>query len=61
VDWQEAEDHLTEVLEAYEGCIGLAGVAVGPALQYVIYPLRDRFQAGERTEKLHQEIMELKL
>jgi hypothetical protein len=53
---QLAEEHLQTVEKIYSE-IGTPGYF---ALNYVIRPLRDRFLAGECTEKLYDEIFEVK-
>lgn len=57
LDWDLAEEHLKECEEAYTE-IGSAGAF---ALNYVIRPLRDRFNSGERTIELYNEILEVSL
>jgi hypothetical protein len=54
LDWNKAEEHLSACEECY-GVIETAGYLV---LNYVINPLRDRLEKGERSEKLWYEIME---
>lgn len=53
----EAERHLEEAEEAYRS-IGIAG---RPAYLLFIKPLRDRWDAGERSQGLLKAIMELEL
>jgi len=57
VDWDKAEQYLKTCESAYAE-IGSAGYF---ALTYVIRPLRDRFNKGERTEELYNEIMDISL
>ncbi len=57
MDWEEAQKYLEACEKAYSG-IGSAGYF---ALTAVIRPLRDRFNGGERTQELHDEIMEIAL
>jgi len=57
MDWKEAEKHLEAAESAYAS-IGSAGYF---ALSFVIRPLRDRFNRGERTEELYNEIMEISI
>ena len=57
LDWALAEEHLNKAEEAYTK-IGSAGYFT---LNYVIRPLRDRFNAGERTEELYNLIMGISL
>lgn len=53
-DWQEAENYLNMLIAEY--------VAIGPAgsfgLRLTLLPLKKRFDSGERTEELYNEIME---
>ena len=55
MDWEQAEKWLKEVEQMYTE-IGSAGYM---ALTHVIRPLRDRFNADERTQELYDEIMAL--
>lgn len=57
MDWDKAVKHLEECERAYSE-IGSAGYF---ALNIVIRPLRDRYNRGERTEELYNEIMGLEL
>ena len=53
-DWKEAENYLKDLKEAYEdiGIVGTFGLIC-------IDELSQRFEAGERTDELYSEIMEL--
>lgn len=53
IDWRKAEEHLKTCEREYAK--DTAGYLV---LSYVINPLRDRLNKGERTRKLFKEIME---
>lgn len=55
LDWDKAEAWLKEIEKMYTE-IGTSGYF---ALNLVIRPLRDRFNKGERTTELYDEIMEL--
>lgn len=57
VDWCKAEEHLTACEKVY-AVIDSAGFLV---LNYVIEPMRDRFEKGERTELLWKDIMATQL
>jgi hypothetical protein len=57
MDWKLAEHHLSECEAAYSE-IGSAGRFT---FGFVINPLRDRFNKGERTGALFDEIMSIKL
>ena len=55
LDWDKAESWLKEIEQMYTE-IGSSGYL---ALNLTIRPLRDRFNKGERTIELYDEIMEL--
>lgn len=54
LDWEKAEEYLKTCEQAYAE-IGSAGYFV---LTFTIRPIRDRFNKGERTEELYNEIFE---
>lgn len=56
MDWEKAEQYLYEMKKAYEE-IGLPGVF---GLTFTIKPLVRRFESGERTPELYDEIMSLR-
>ena len=53
IDWNKAEKHLAEC----EKEIAVEDPAGYLIVNYVIDPLRDRLDKGERSKKLWQEIM----
>lgn len=55
LDWKEAENHLYEMEKAYKS-IGFAGTF---GLSLTINPLIKRFEEGERTQELHDAIMDI--
>lgn len=55
LDWEKAQEHLYYIADLYES-IGWTGTF---ALVATINPLVKRFENGERTEKLYNEIMDL--
>ncbi len=57
MDWNRAEEYLKECEQAYTE-IGSAGYF---ALNTFIKPMRDRFNKGERTQELYDEIMGIAL
>jgi hypothetical protein len=57
MDWEKAEEHLALCEKAYTE-IGSAGYF---ALTFTIRPLRDRFNTGERTQELYDDINALEL
>jgi hypothetical protein len=57
MNWEEAEEYLKVVESAYAET-GSAGIF---AVIHVIRPVRDRFNKGERTQELYDEIMGIQL
>jgi hypothetical protein len=57
MDWKKAENHLKQCESAYIG-VGKAGMF---ALRFIIAPIRDRFNQGERSQELYDEIMAISL
>lgn len=57
VNWSKAEEHLTACEKVYT-VIDSAGYLV---LNYVIDPLRDRLNKGERTKELFNDIMKTQI
>lgn len=55
LDWDAAEKTLRRWIEEYEA-IGPAGQL---ALMTALYPMRARFNGGERTQDLYDEIMQI--
>lgn len=53
MNWKKAEEYLNEIESIYAS-IGSIGYF---ALIHVIRSLRDRFNSGERSEELYNEIM----
>jgi hypothetical protein len=52
--WEKAKDHLQETRQQYAE-IGASGI---PALTLILNPLLIRYEKGERTQELYDEIME---
>lgn len=56
LDWQKAEDHLRFFMAEYAALPGGVGQF---GLQLTLVPLFNRYQSGERTEELYNEMMEV--
>jgi hypothetical protein len=56
-DWDVAKNRLDEVIEQYKELIGISGVNPLFGLMY-LSSLANRYNAGERSDELHQEMME---
>lgn len=57
-DWSRAEAHLREVREAYHRQMEMSGMQPLLGLDEIA-AVEARFQSGERTRELYQEIMAL--
>lgn len=57
-DWSRAEAHLRKVREAYHGQMEMSGMQPLLGLDEIA-TVEARFQGGERTQELYQEIMAL--
>lgn len=57
LDWENTKTHLDEVIEEYEHLVGVIGVNTIFALRIVLYPLKRRYDNGERTEQLYNEML----
>ncbi len=59
MDWDKAKSYLNEIMEQYKFLVGMPNVNPYFALG-AISQIRKRFEAGERTKALYDEIMGLK-
>lgn len=56
-EWAEAKAHFDYVMSEYVALVGEPGVMVGPALMITFEPLLRRYNIGERTRELYDEMM----
>jgi len=59
LDWEKAKEHLDEIIARYQRFVGIPGVNTSLALTLVMYPLLRRFNSGERTQELYNEMLEV--
>ena len=57
MDWEKAKAHFDEVRQVYQDMEGAPGVNTTIALRAVFDRLARRYNAGERTQELHDEMM----
>ena len=57
MDWDKAEEHL----KTCESVYAEVGSNAYWFMSYIIRPLRDRFNKGEQTQDLYDEIMSISL
>lgn len=56
-DWDKAKGHFDLVVARYKSLRGMPGVNVDVALSFLFAPLRQRYDAGERSATLYDEMM----
>lgn len=59
MDWEKAKAHFDEVRKQYQDLEGKPGVNTSFALHFTFTPLARRFNSGERTKELYDEMMEV--
>jgi len=59
LDWEKAKKHFDCVYQSYLGLRDTPGVNVEFALNYVFEPMKRRFEGGERTLELYEEMNEV--
>jgi hypothetical protein len=57
MDWEKAKAHFDAVRKLYQELEGSPGVNTTIALRLVFAPLASRYNAGERTQELHDAMM----
>lgn len=57
LDWEQAKTHFDEVRQMYQEFEGWAGLNTTTALRIVFDPLAKRYNAGERSAELFEEMM----
>ena len=59
MNWEKAKEHLDEIIARYQRLVGIPGVNTSLALTLVMYPLLRRYDNGERTQELYDEMLEV--
>jgi len=57
LNWEDTKEYFDSVFDQYKEMLGMPGVMAGPAIMFTFDPLERRYQNGERTKKLHDEMM----
>lgn len=57
LDWKAAFGHFDSVRKSYQELAGTPGVNVSFAFEMVFRPLAERFESGERSAELYEEMM----
>lgn len=57
LNWGEAKENFDAVMQSYKDLLGTPGVMTGPALMMVFEPISRRYESGERTKELYDEMM----
>lgn len=56
-EWEAAKRHFDEVFEEYKKLLGQPGVNTSLAIMLGFDPLLRRYNSGERTPELYQEML----
>lgn len=56
MDWEKAKQHFDEIRSMYQAMEGRPGVNTTMALRLTFDPLAKRYNAGERSEDLFEEM-----
>lgn len=59
LDWDKAKSHFDKIQQQYEDLRNMPGVNTSLALAIVFAPLLHRFETGERTATLYDEMMSI--
>lgn len=57
LDWDAAKSHFDSTMQIYEDLVGISGLVVGLEWMDVFIPLLKRFNSGERTKELYEEML----
>ncbi|MBS3915565.1 MAG: hypothetical protein KG003_13805 [Bacteroidetes bacterium] len=57
LDWEKAKKHFDFIRQVYLDLEGFSGVNTSFALDFVFKPLAVRYNNGERTQELFEEMM----
>lgn len=60
MDWEKAKEHFDAVRKQYQDLEGTPGVNTTVALRAVFDPLARRYNNGERTQELFEEMSAVK-
>jgi len=59
MDWEKAKEHFDEKRKIYQDLEGRIGVNTTLALRMVFDPLALRYNKGERSQELYDEMMDV--
>jgi len=57
--WEQVKVYFDDILQSYKTLIGRPGVCVEYTIKYILEPLLKRYNKGERTEELYNEMMNI--
>lgn len=60
MDWEKCKTHFDEVFQEYKDLLGTPGVNTSFAINLTFLPLSNRYNEGERTQELYDEMMDVK-
>jgi hypothetical protein len=59
MDWEKVKQHFDEIRSMYQEMEGRPGVNTSMALRFTFDPLARRYNSGERTPELYDEMAEV--
>jgi len=60
MDWDKAKEHFDYVRKQYQDLEGVVGVNTTLALRITFDPLAKRYNSGERSEELYNDMLSVK-
>ena len=57
LDWIKAKAHFDEIRSGFQELEGMSGVSATWALRFVFDPIAKRYNLGERTRELYDEML----
>ncbi len=57
LDWEKAKAYFDQALDEYKALIGHTGVNTSLAIMLVFDPLLKRYNSGERSQELYNEML----
>ena len=60
MDWEKAKEHFDTIRKQYQDMEGVPGINTTLALRLSFDPLAKRYNAGERSEELYEEMMSVR-
>ena len=60
LNWEKCKERFDDIFKQYKDLLGTPGVNTQFAINLTLMPLSNRFNSGERTQELYDEMMDVK-